>query len=269
MILLNGIKLDFEVFPNGETRVNGDQLSELAFSFNKLVFKYENDGDLVKLLYVKKFLDDMNKMAALTIYYMPYSRMDRKEGNSVFTLKYVSDFINSLNFNSVEIIEPHSDVTAALINKSYASYPTVALLEDVMKDVGFDKEKDYLFFPDAGAQKRYSKVKGYHQLVGNKVRDFKTGQITSLDVVGDIEPITFKAIIVDDLCSYGGTFMLSAQRLKALGASEIYLLVGHCEYSIYKGKILESELIDKVFTTNTILDTSDHEKIHVYEIGGN
>jgi ribose-phosphate pyrophosphokinase len=166
------------------------------------------------------------------------------------------------------VIEPHSDVTLALIDRSIGKYPTVQLLDEVTAEIGFDPEQDYLFFPDAGAQKRYSKVRGYKELVGFKSRDFQTGEIKSLEIVGNVDHDEFKVLIVDDLCSYGGTFMLSAEKLKKIGAAQIYLLVGHCEKSIYKGKILESDLIDKVFTTNTILDQADHPKIHVYEMGG-
>jgi ribose-phosphate pyrophosphokinase len=268
VILLNGTIVEFEVFPNGETRIKESQILDNVLVRNVVTFKYESDGDLIKLLFTKKYLDEQGAISHLKIYYMPYSRMDRKEGNSAFTLKYVSDFINSLGFINVEIMEPHSDVAAALINHSYATYPTIEILDKVIKEIKFSKENDYIFFPDAGAQKRYSKVIGYRQLVGFKKRNFQTGQIEDLQVVGDIGNGA-KVLIVDDLCSFGGTFMLSAEKLKELGAAEIYLLVGHCEHSIYKGKILETDLIQKVFTTNTILDKAEHEKIKIFYIGGN
>ncbi|CAM4350311.1 ribose-phosphate pyrophosphokinase [Paenibacillus endophyticus] len=268
MLKFNGVELGLKQFPNGETLINGDEILMHMAEFNTIVWKYEDDGDLIKLMFVKSYLDDRRVRCTLTIYYMPYSRMDRIEGTSAFTLKYTAAFINQLNFESVTVIEPHSDVTLALIDRSIGKYPTIQLLEQVAAEVGFDAGQDYLFFPDAGAQKRYSKVEGYKQLVGFKARDFQTGQITSLEVVGNVERKGFTAIIVDDLCSYGGTFMLSAEKLKAIGASHIYLLVAHCENSIYKGKILESDLIDKVFTTDTILSQAGHEKIRIYEMGG-
>ncbi|OBZ08742.1 MULTISPECIES: ribose-phosphate pyrophosphokinase [Bacillales] len=268
MLKFNGVELGLKQFPNGETLVNGDEILTHMADFNTIVWKYEDDGDLIKLMFVKSYLDDRRVKSTLTIYYLPYSRMDRVEGTSAFTLKYTAAFINSLNFESVTIIEPHSDVSLALIDRSIGKYPTIQLLEQVAAEVGFDPEQDYLFFPDAGAQKRYSKVQGYKQLVGFKARDFQTGQIKSLDVVGNVDGKGFKAIIVDDLCSYGGTFMLSAEKLKEIGATHIYLLVGHCENSIYKGKILESDLIDKVYTTDTILGKAEHHKIHVFEMGG-
>ncbi|WP_246628275.1 ribose-phosphate pyrophosphokinase [Paenibacillus oenotherae] len=268
---LNETELEENIFPNGETLVNGEQILAAATEgVNTILFKYGHDGDLIKLMFLKNFMDDHGLAARLVITYMPYSRMDRVEGASVFTLKYAANFINALQFQSVTVVEPHSDVTLALLNKSNAVYPSVELLGKVAAEVNFNVEEDYLFFPDAGAQKRYSKVKGYRQLVGFKVRDFQTGQIKQLDVVGHVDNggKGFKAIIVDDLCSYGGTFMMSAEKLKEIGAAEIYLLVGHCETSIYKGKIPDSDIITRVFTTDTILGQSEHDKIQVYPLGG-
>ena len=264
MIFLNEEKLEFEVFPNGETRVVETQILGHLQPENKVAFKYENDSDLIKLMFVKKYLDEQQAVTALSIQYMPYSRMDRREGNTAFTLKYVAEFINALQFASVEIIEPHSDVTPALIDRGYATYPTLKLLEEVVRQVGFDREQDYLFFPDAGAQKRYSKLTGYKQLVGHKNRDFTTGQITKLSVVGEMEQKGCKVIILDDLCSYGGTFKLSAQALKEIGAAQIYLLVAHCEDSVHKGDLLKSDqYIETIFTTSSILTHTESPKIKV------
>ncbi len=50
-----------------------------------------------------------------------------------------------------------------------------------------------------------------------------------------------------------------------MGADEIYLVVTHCEDTIFDGDILKSDLITKVFTTNSILSKT-HEKIEVTEI---
>lgn len=277
MIKLNGAILDFKTFPNGETRVDGGQILHALrdSGWNHIGFKYENDSDLIKLMFLKRFLDNTearNTKIILDIAYMPYSRMDRVEGESVFTLKYVSEFINSLKFDEVDIFEPHSDVTCALVDKSIAHYPTIELLRQVVHKVGFNKDVDYLFFPDAGAQKRYSKVEGYKQIVGYKDRDFATGRIKSLDVVGLKGDLSeSKVVIIDDLCSYGGTFDLSATKLKELGAQEIYLIVAHCEKVVRQGKLLHPDHpITKIFTTNSIIDDNVFEdgfspKLDVYK----
>jgi len=269
MIKINGEELTFTTFPNGETLVNGIEVQALAYSFLEeskkvaiVTLKYENDTDLIRLMFVKKHLDYNEIPCDLEIAYMPYSRMDRVEGDSVFTLKYVADFINSLNFKKVIIIEPHSDVTPALINNSEEFYPTINLFLYVKGQINFNPNTDYVYFPDAGAEKRYSKKIGnYKQLVGFKKRNFVTGQIEKLEVLGSMTGNP-KVIMIDDLCSKGGTFILGANRLKEMGASEIYLVVGHCENTIFEGDLLNTEFVKKIYTTNSILKYS-HDKIHV------
>lgn len=264
MIKLNGNIIIFETFPNGETRLITNNIQRSAY--NEVSFKYESDSDLIKLMLLKSYLDDLKfNEVRLVIYYMPYSRMDRSENRSPFTLKYVSSFINNLNFHEVKVIEPHSDVTNALLNNVEPIYINFDLLPKVLEDVSFKEDTDYIFFPDAGAQKRYSKLKGFKNLVGHKNRDFKTGEIKQLDVIGEIPSKPFKVVIVDDLSSYGGTFMFSAEKLKELGASEIYLLVAHAENSIFEGKIFNTNLIDKVFTTDTILSKQKWWENRKYE----
>lgn len=252
MIILNGEEVKFEKFPNGETRFITDGIKDNLEAINEISFKYEDDSDLIKLMFVKNYIDTFNFFGTtLVIYYMPYSRMDRSENDSAFTLKYVSDLINKLNFRYVRVIEPHSDVTPALLNNVEAKYINFDLLPKAMDEIGFDEEKDYVMFPDLGASKRYSKMKVKNELVGHKHRDFKTGRIESLEVLGSFNGSREKVIIVDDLSSYGGTFVKSAEALKFEGFKEIYLLVAHAENSIFKGELFNH--IDKVFTTDSIL----------------
>lgn len=272
MILLNSTLLEFKVFPNGETLMNEKQINGSTHTkkeTNTISLKYENDSDLIKLMFVKRYLDANKKQSELVVYYMPYSRMDRSEGCSAFTLKYIAEFINMLNFEKITVIEPHSDVTPALLNNCESSFPSVNILHEVKNSINFNDDNDYIFFPDAGAEKRYSKmIKVKNQLVGFKHRDFRTGKITSLEVLGEVKEKDFKVIMVDDLSSYGGTFILGATKLRELGASKIYLIVGHCEDSIYKGEIFKTDLIDKVFTTNSIVTESLNNRIKIYPIQG-
>ena len=101
---------------------------------------------------------------------------------------------------------------------------------------------------------------------GIKQRDWETGQILGLDVAGSVDKIKdSRILIVDDICSRGGTFYHSAKKLKELGAKEIYLYITHCENTILEGELLTSGLIEKVYTTNSIF-TKEHEKIEVFKL---
>lgn len=277
MIYLDGKAVEFGSFPNGETMLKVELERNRVYSVD---FKYEGDADLFRLMLLKKYIDQVGAHALLRMMYMPYSRMDRTENDSAFTLKYVTQFINSLNFEDVYVLEPHSDVTMAMLERAFPIYVTVEMLDDVLEMIGFDKDKDYLFFPDAGAQKRYSKLKGFKQAVGFKKRDFQTGKIEGLEIVGDIETGA-KVLILDDLCSRGGTFLHSASKLRDIGAGEVYLFVGHAEDSMLEGQMLlakhvnaKNYLVDKIFTTDsmfsekakTYIKDELSDRIHVFNL---
>ncbi|QAA31989.1 ribose-phosphate diphosphokinase [Clostridium manihotivorum] len=264
MIYLNNKKVQIKKFPNGESLINNEGLVINSYD-NEIKLKFESDEDITQLIFLKNHLDELNKKSNLIIPYMPYSRMDRTEGVTVFTLKYLCKLINSLNFDKVTIYEPHSEVSVALLDRVKVINMSQALTKELLKELNYE-ENLYLVYPDAGAAKRYEKQIDYKKvLTANKERDFNTGYIKSLKINGEVKEKEFKAIIVDDLCSRGGTFILTAEALKDLGAKEIYLVVTHCEDTIFEGDILKNDLITKVYTTNSIL-SKGHDKIEIHEI---
>lgn len=265
MIYLNNVKVNITKFPNGESLINSENLN-IDNEVNTIKIKFENDEDITRLIFLKGHLDDLNVKCKLVVGYMPYSRMDRTEGMTVFTLKHLCRLINNLRFEEVTIYEPHSEVSIALLDRVKVINMSKNLAKTVLDKINKNNELVYLVYPDAGAAKRYSKQIKYDKvLTANKERDFKTGHIKRLDINGIIEDKNFKAVIVDDLCSKGGTFILTAEKLKEMGADEIYLAVTHCEDTIFEGDILKSDLITKVFTTNSILSRT-HEKFEIIEV---
>ena len=102
---------------------------------------------------------------------------------------------------------------------------------------------------------------------GIKKRNWDTGVIEGLDLMGDTEAINGKDIlIIDDICSRGGTFYHSAKALKEIGAANIYLYVTHCENTIHEGELLkDDDLIKHIYTTDSIL-TKTHEKITIVNV---
>lgn len=276
MIKVNDELVVVTEFPNKEILLNGGAIQAVASRTDIPVieFKYEDDRDLIKLMFVKRHLDNhgISDKIILKIRYMPYSRMDREEGNSVFTLKYVGEFINSLNFHKVIIIEPHSNVTPAVVNKTLSVFPTkVHFMEQTLKIINFNKDEDYLLFPDAGSMSRYKDLKGFKTLVGHKERDFQTGNITKFAVLGEMEKGK-KVLIVDDLISKGGTFVGyfngkysgAAVTAKKMGAKSVYLLTAHCEDAIFDGEILKTDYINEVFTSDSMLSEGKfHDKLTI------
>lgn len=260
MIKLNGYEVEFEKFPNGELKpVNIHEVLLQNINCENYVFdfKFESHDDLLKLYFLKKHFDAKvlkYQIAQLIIQYMPYSRMDRVENNSMFTLKFISEFINNLNFDSVIVTEPHSNVTLGTLNNAYGEYITQKSVQSLLLEFNMTDD-DYIMFPDNGAAQRYKHIKHKNVLVGNKVRDFDTGEIKSLDIIGNVINPN-KVLIIDDLSSYGGTFVNASKKLRELGFSEVNLYVTHAENSIFKGELFNH--IDKLITTDSILSEQDN-----------
>lgn len=256
MIFVNGQELLIDTFPNGESLIKINQFNEVKQHY-QIELRFEDNSDLMKLYMLKKHLDNEGKLCRLVMSYMPYSRMDRTKNEFVFTLKYICQFINDLNFYKVTITEPHSDVTEALLDRCNVNWIAKELVHKVLSEIPMFNV--LIFFPDYGAYKRYSslfKDIGFPIAWGNKHRDFSTGKITHMEVM-DTNKSFESVIIVDDLCSYGGTFIIAGKALRELGARKIFLCVAHCEKSITKGDIFTTDIIDHVITTNSILQTSD------------
>jgi len=255
MISINGYPIGTKCYPNNERILETSNILNLAFNIRKFTIemKYTTDIDISMLSMVKRYIDDTieNPEVTLIMKYVPYSRMDRNIQGYMFSLKYFCKMINDLNFHKVMVLDAHSNVTIALLDRC------VEIDVDQYINKVFNKVNiDYVFYPDTGAQKRYSEtlMTRRKSFYGNKKRNLNTGDIISYELVDCPEDIQDKDIlIIDDLCAKGFTFYNAAQKLKEKGADKVYLYVSHCENSIYKGELIKSDLVDKVFTTDSIL----------------
>ena len=262
MIKVNYEEIKKEVFPNGETRLDlrpvlANPVAEKEYFFE---WKYESDADFFTLEliidYIKEHDADWNKkVTILNILYMPYSRMDRSENGSVFSLKTAAKIINSWKFKIVSIFEAHSEKTTQLIDNSSSIPISAVLLDEALLSLKQSSDLPvYVFYPDKGAKARYD-MPEMPCLTGSKKRDFETGRITAYEIDNpeDLKHGIFNVVIVDDLTSYGGTFIAAAKLLQELGASDIILAVTHCEEAAFQGDLLK--YIDVLFTTNSITNS--------------
>lgn len=261
MITLNGNTVDIGSFPDGTML-----LKERVQDYTQTIeWRYENDREFLALIYLVKHLRAHNAYRIhLTMPYIPNARQDRvKNEEDVFTLKYFAEVLNSLKFASVTVLDPHSSVSEALINNLIINTPESYVFGIIDRLECVYGDKPLLYYPDNGAAKKYSDMFSLPYASGIKNRDWKTGRIVGLDVVTNGNDISGKNIlIVDDICSYGGTFLHSAKKLKELGANNIYLYVSHCENSILDGELIKSGLLKKIYTTDSIF-TKEHELIEV------
>lgn len=255
MILINGQKLTINRFPDETLRLNPN----VEFIFNHIAticWHFESNEEMIAVMFLANHVRRIGAYKVnLVMPYIPNARQDRvKSKNDVFTLKYFAEFINNLHFDKVVVLDPHSSVSEALINNIEVESPKPYIekvIEEIKKEI--NDETLIAFYPDEGAMKRYSGMLDMPYAFGIKKRNWETGKIEGLDVAGAKDLIkNSNIIIVDDISSRGGTFYFSAKKLKELGAKNVYLYISHCEKTIFDGEIFKSDLIKKVFTTNSI-----------------
>lgn len=258
MVCIGGVTVEQNHFSDGTLFLKTGKA--LEDDIVHIQWFYENDAELFTVVCLAKKCG--NKKKTLYMPYIPHARQDRvKTEEDTFTLKYFSEVINSLKFEKVYVLDPHSSISEALIDNICVMSPGGY----IYKTCGFlnaDKRDDFLlFYPDEGSMKRYSSQSSYPYAYGLKKRDWKSGEILGLDVVDNGFEIAGKTVlIVDDICSKGGTFYHSAKKLKELGAKEVHLYVTHCENTILEGELLTGNLVETVFTTDSIC-TVNHDKI--------
>jgi ribose-phosphate pyrophosphokinase len=266
--------LDLNVYPDSKTGPD-------------IYWNYENDEECMRLYYIVKHIKEHvpNANIVLTMPYLPNARMDRtKDKKEVFTLKYFCEFINSLDFAKVRILDPHSDVGVALLNHVEVMTDYLEMLINNAVNKAFedvDDENALIFFPDAGAMKRYKDMKAFKHMdmvYGQKQREWKTGKILGVDIMdkngerlvskGSL-PLEGKSILmVDDIISYGGTLYHCALRLKELGADKIYAYATHTENSVLDmengtfRKCLDDGTVVKLYTSDSLY-SGEHPSIKV------
>ena len=288
MIKVNDTVIDIQHFSDGSQKLVGIHIPERLkgdkyTSLFEIVWKYENESELVTLIYIVNYIRDIyvrNNYITLQMLWVPNARMDRVESeNDVFTLKYFSQIINSLKFNKVIVLDPHSRVTNALIDRIKvvpAEHFIKKAINEITTKYTFEKDfNDYLIcFPDNGAFERYAGLEcfnGFTKIFGKKHRDWETGKIVKLDLNVDEDVVRGKNVfIIDDMISSGETLYQFIQKLKSYGALQIYIYCSHLENRIMTEpennlrKLLDAGGIRCIFTTDSLFNQT-HPKIQILD----
>ena len=250
-------------FPGGEVNVT---IPEPTGSDVTVTANIANAEGIMQLMLVKDAIHrggiHHNLTVTLLLPYVPYARQDRVcNPGEALSISVFCKMINSLKFDRVVILDPHSDVTPALID----NVTVVDQYYPIKKSPWVTGEliKNHtLVAPDAGSTKKMQQlceklaVDGFIQ--GHKKRNTLTGKLSGFGYDGDVQGKDL--LIIDDICDGGGTFIGLAKELKAGGASSVKLWVSHGIFS--KGvKHLLDNGIDHVYTTDSVISRESNESL--------
>lgn len=276
------VKVNYIVYPDDTESINMDleQYRETcayppSLDCAHITYYYESPKEYLNIgavVYALKACGFVEKVF-LTINYMPNARMDRvKSINEAFTLKAFTNYINSLPIDKVFIFDPHSKISETMLDKCFThsidfmERELIRHIEKSLNELLFDN-KFYLAFPDAGAQKRYQdlviktkfKDKIIGIMVGDKTRNWKTGQIEKLSInfsTNDKLNENANVIILDDICSKGGTFKYFIEEARKISEKfKFHLFVSHLEPAVLEGELFKNKEkynLQTIFTTSSL-----------------
>lgn len=190
-------------YPDGSPLITGGGFRTMLDSIDTMILRPRTLDQFVQgMFYCDAAEERGHPISNLVIPHVPGGRQDRlnPSGDYLFTLKSVAKMINDRGFDKVVVLDPHSYVTPALIDRCH-----VISLESLLE--GFWQGFSGVIAPDVGASKRGFDVARvlnipFHQ--AEKHRDVSTGKLS-----GFAAP-TIKSgehyLVVDDICDGGGTF---------------------------------------------------------------
>lgn len=223
------------VFPAGERGLKIESV-EIRVNDRRPVYyiacNFRGSDDIIDIMLeadAARRLYGQDVKLVLSIPYFPYARQDRvmTEGES-HSLKVIANLINSIKFSKVLIADPHSDVVEALVDNAVIQRQHDLVLATVPNIHDYD----FLIAPDAGALKKIYKLSqmcGIPVICASKTRDVSTGEITGTK----IQPEDYlalskskRALVVDDICDGGRTFIELSKVLPSACALDLYVTHG-------------------------------------------
>ena len=265
-------------FPDGQQSVTLEMdMSHLTAKHAdavKIYSRLNNFLDLELIICATQALRNtgIQKIALYVPYFMG-ARSDRRftEGDVNYLKQVICPIINSQKFESVIVLDPHSDVLEACLD-NFEKINNHTIVKHALTDIDNKndaQERIVLVSPDAGAYKKIFDVAQKFDInkiiTATKVRDIRTGKILHTEIPTLDQHEDLKYVIVDDICDGGRTFLELAKAIHASRpTAKVYLVVTH---GIFSQSFYElSKEIEKIYSSNSYSDI-DVEHHSGYTVG--
>jgi ribose-phosphate pyrophosphokinase len=257
------------LFPGGEVGVDVNNLAQVDGMFVNRVCvdaRLRSSDDIMALIMTTNALRKQFPLAKfmLDMPYVPYARQDRvcNDGEAL-SIEAFADIINMLKYEFVQVVDPHSPVTPALIKNC-----AVRDQFEIFNDIKLSFREWTIVAPDAGATKKCEefakKVGAAGVITFSKTRELSTGKITGM-TCNDTIKRGGKYLVLDDICDGGRTFIELAQHFHIDCTLE--LAVTHGIFS--KGVNVVALEYDHIYTTDSFrndFEPAMDSKLTVIEI---
>lgn len=295
MITINHLEPTFATFPDGEVNVTFQpSLVESLDSEVAIDWRFRNNDEIIKLGLILNLLDTYDNIETVNVHipFMPYSRMDRHEAgyHNPMSLAVMMSILKAYDEQvSFDVHYSTNDIhnPAALLDiSSQNGMPAYFKNHQVMSKYLFAfmeahsalSKEVLVVFPDKGALARYDQPNANrinddsvvsmlkrttdgqpNIMIGQKTRDFETHKITGYELPDEIPAGIKEIVIIDDVISYGGTFIKLIDAIRAKTDLPISIITSHAEDALWRGDLLAKEV--PIYTTQSLNDHANYSPI--------
>ena len=280
----NMIPVQFLQFSGGERHVqfDADVFDQLDPAIS-IRADLHSSQDIMDYLLLESILLQRGCLLSVEIPYFPYARQDRicAKGQA-FSLEMMTRLMN-LNMEyfpqqrrQLTVWDAHSQVTEQLLqqNSFFQQICHVSASEIILNSPELTKilmrRDTVLICPDAGAKNRtqhlahairLQRITPIEIVMCEKKRHPNTGKISHTEVHAEDLSLN-TAVICDDICDGGATFIGIAKALRERGCQRIIVYVTHGMFS--KGLEVFEGYIDEIFTSNSFPQNT-HPKLNMID----
>jgi ribose-phosphate pyrophosphokinase len=225
-----------------------------------------NDALLELLLMMDALRRASAQRITAVVPYYGYAKQDKKtKGREPISAKLVANMIATAGAARVVTLDLHAAQIQGFFDLPVDNLVAAPDLSNYLKRNNLQGDSIVVVSPDAGGVARAEHfAKRLRSTVAVIMKRRPEPDISEVShVVGEVAGKT--AVVVDDMISTGGTLVKASEKLKEMGATDVYTLATH---GIFAGDAiaqLEDSPIKKVVVTNTIPRESNG-KIEVLSI---
>ncbi|GJM44671.1 MAG: ribose-phosphate pyrophosphokinase [Gemmatimonadota bacterium] len=196
--------------------------------------------------------------------YFGYARQDRKDQPRVsLAAKLVANLITTAGADRILTMDLHASQIQGFFDIPVDHLYAAPVFMDFFE--GLDLSEFTIVAPDLGSVKMaraYANRLGRPLAIVEKRRP-KANDTEVLNVIGTAEVTGRNLLIIDDMIDTGGTLIKAAEKLKDVGARDIYACATHAVFSGGALDRLEKSPISDLVVTDTIPSVRASEKLRI------
>ena len=255
-------KAQIELFPDGEI---GVQILENVRGRDVFVVQSIARKPNFYLMELLILIDALKRASARSIVavipYFGYARQDRKDkGRVPITAKLVANLLVTAGISRLVTMDLHSEQIQGFFDVPVDNLYARSVFAERLKELGL--KDPVVCAPDVGSAKLARTMAteiGANFAVVDKQR-MSSKDVKSYGIIGDVQGKD--VVLVDDICSTGGTLEEASSAAKKAGASKVIGVISH---------FLSTEKVknmDRLLVANTVLMPKIDSHIELLSVAG-